>query len=159
MKKIFTLLYLTFFIFCFKAVAQTSTSCNAHFTYSFVNGATVQFTPAKNTDSVLVHHTWIFGDGTAAQNVYAPTHTYPKGGTSYTVTQYVVKVGTNSSVECTDTFSETIFIPVIDPVICNIQSYFYDSVSSANPYKFYFLDETVNRLNTDSTYWDFGDGT
>ena len=42
------------------------------------------------TDSQLVYHSWNFGDGSAVQNVYAPSHVYSDTGT-YMVTQYIVK--------------------------------------------------------------------
>jgi len=126
MKKIFTLLVLAFIVCSFKAVAQTNTACNANFTF-VITGNTVQFTPVANPDSTLIQHSWVFGDGTVVQGVYAPLHTYADTGT-YIVTQYVTKTSGNGIVTCSDTVREAVTINVS----CNIQPSFTWKVDSAN---------------------------
>jgi len=117
MKKIFTLLLIALSAFGFNAQAQPGTTCNALFSFSFVNGNTVKFTPAIN-DSPAVHHYWRFGDGSPVSNEVSPTHAYLSNGT-FTVMHNVIRINPNGIPVCGDSSFQTIIIQQA-PSPCNL---------------------------------------
>ena len=157
MKKIFTFCLLVGTILHYQAFSQTSTACNANFSFT-ISGNTVTFIPAANADSSSVHHTWKFGDGNAVQNVYEPTHTYATPGT-YIVTQYIVKyVSTVTGIVCSDSLQQTIIIPSANPN-CGIYAAYQfarDSIQS-NTIHFTNISKSYNAINY--VRWYFGDST
>ncbi len=150
MKKLFTLLWLALAAFTFKATAQTPT-CNAGFTIQFNSNTTVKFNPAT-TDSPLVQHSWTFGDGSPVSHAVSPTHTFALGG--YAVVHTIVKVSTNGTVLCTESFTMQIVIQE-----CNLVVDFSSTVAAGNPLTFAFQNLSTPLSPTDSVTWIFGDNT
>ncbi len=150
MKKFFTLLWLAIAAFTFKATAQT-TSCNANFTAQFVTNTMVKFNPVT-TDSPMVQHTWTFGDGSPVSHAVSPTHTFAVGG--YAVVHTIVRVGTNGTVICTQSFTLQIVIQE-----CNLVVDFSWTVAAGNPLTYAFQNLSVPLSSTDSITWTFGDNT
>ena len=154
MKKFLTLLWLTLAAFTFKAGAQT-TICNAAFTWQFINGSTVKFTPAVN-DSPMVHHLWNFGDGSPISQVVSPIHSYLTNG-SFVVVHTVIRHSPNNVPICTQSISHTIVIQQAPPV-CTLVANFSWTVTQTNPLRIEFHNLSTPLSNTDSIRWTFGDG-
>ena len=154
MKKFLTLLWLTLAAFTFKAGAQT-TICNAAFTWQFINGSTVKFTPAVN-DSPMVHHLWNFGDGSPISPVVSPIHSYLTNG-SFVVVHTVIRHSPNNVPICTQSISHTIVIQQAPPV-CTLVANFSWAVTQTNPLRIEFHNLSTPLSNTDSIRWTFGDG-
>ena len=154
MKKFLTLLWLTLAAFTFKAGAQTTT-CNAAFTWQFINGSTVKFTPAVN-DSPMVHHLWNFGDGSPISPVVSPIHSYLTNG-SFVVVHTVIRHSPNNVPICTQSISHTIVIQQAPPV-CTLVANFSWTVTQTNPLRIEFHNLSTPLSNTDSIRWTFGDG-
>ena len=152
MKKLFTLLWLALSAFMFKAGAQT-TPCNAEFSWSYINGNTIKFTPVVN-DSPMVHHEWNFGDGSANSVAVSPTHSYVSGGT-YVIVHTVIRYGTNGNPICTASVTHTVVIQAP----CTLIVDFSWTATSTNPLMIEFHNLSVPLAATDSTTWTFGDGT
>jgi PKD repeat protein len=154
MKKIFTLLWLTLAAFTFKATAQTNTTCNAEFTVQYVTNFSVKFNPAIVNDSPFVQHTWSFGDGSPVNHVISPTHTYTLPS-SYSVVHTIIRTNPNNVPVCTQTFTRV--VTITEP--CNLVVDYSWTVAAANPLTLEFHNLTVPLSPTDSTIWNFGDGT
>ena len=107
MKKLFTLLWLLVAAFTFKASAQV-TNCNADFTFQILSGSNVKFTPVM-TDSPYAHHSWVYGDGSPAEQLVSPTHNFALPGT-YAVVHTITFIGTNGTVYCTQSITKTVII-------------------------------------------------
>lgn len=152
MKKIYTLLWFLLSTFAIKTNAQ-NTTCNADFTYQFLNTATVKFT-AVLIDSPSVTHEWNFGDGSPVDHHAIPTHTFALPGT-YTVTHAVVRVNPNGTAVCTQTVSKQIVIP--PP--CNLVVDFSYAASPTNSLSIQFINLSVPLAPNDSIQWIFGDNT
>jgi PKD repeat protein len=155
MKKIFTLLWFTLAAFTFKATAQ-GTTCNAEFTWQFITGNTVKFTPAVN-DSPSVHHLWNFGDGSATSQVISPTHSYFTNG-SFIVVHTVVRYSPNNVPVCTQVISHTILIQQAPPA-CNLVADFSFTSTVTNPLTVSFQNLSVPLAATDSITWIFEDNS
>lgn len=154
MKKIFTLFWLVVAAFSFKGNAQTT--CNAEFSWQFLNPNTVKFTPVQ-TDSPAVQHSWNFGDGTPVSHAVSPTHSFTAPGT-YTVVHYVVRPNPNGGTTppvCVQSITHTIIIQ--EP--CNLVVDFSWTAATSNPLSIQFTNLSVPLSPTDSTTWTFGDGT
>jgi PKD repeat protein len=154
MKKIFTLLLLTFTVLSFKSTAQTNTTCNAAFDFAFLNSNTVKFTPTISIDSPFVHHNWIFGDGSPVTYSIAPTHTYSTPGT-YTVKHYLSRYNPNGVFVCADSVIKLVTIQ--QP--CNLIANFIWSSLATNPLAIAFQNLSTTLSSTDSIRWTFGDGS
>jgi len=153
MKKIFTLLWFALAAFAFKSQAQ-GTTCNAEFSWQFLNANTVKFTPVM-TDSPAVQHTWNFGDATPVSHVVSPTHSYASPGT-YTVVHYIIRPNPNGGNPlCAQYITRTIVIQAPCTLVVN----FSWSASTANPLMIQFQNLSVPLEPSDSTTWTFGDGT
>ncbi|MBK7432742.1 MAG: PKD domain-containing protein [Chitinophagaceae bacterium] len=152
MKKMFTLLWITLTAFAFSSKAQTTT-CNAEFTWQYINANTVKFTPVM-TDSPLVTHQWVFGDGTPNSNQVSPTHNYVSGG-AYTVVHTIVRRTPNGTPVCTQSITKTIIIQLP----CTLVVDFSWTATAANPLTLQFHNLSTPLEPSDSTTWTFGDGT
>ncbi len=153
MKKIFTLLLLTFSFFIYKSKAQTSTLCNAAFSVTFINSNNVQFIPVTIGDSPFVHHNWLFGDGTPTSGLASPLHSFTTPGT-YTIKHYLSRYNPNGVFVCADSAVVTLIIQQS----CNLVSNFNWTSGSANPLAITFQNLSVPLASTDSIRWTFGDG-
>lgn len=154
MKKMATLLLLLFAALSFKTIAQTTT-CNADFTYQFLNGNTVKFTPAVPGEPNAVKHDWDFGDGYSEWNVVSPTHSYVANGT-YSVKHVFSRYNPNGVLVCRDSVIKTL---TIQQAPCNLQANFIWSADPQDPLHVFFGNTTINQAPTDSLFWSFGDGT
>lgn len=152
MKKIFTLLWVVLAAFSFKSQAQ-NTSCNAEFSWQFLNSNTVKFTPVM-TDSPLVQHSWNFGDASPVSHAVAPIHSYAAPGT-YMVVHTIVRMNPNGIPVCTQSITRTIVIQAP----CNLVVNFSWSAATANPLMIHFQNMSIPLEPSDSTKWTFGDGT
>ena len=114
-------------------------------TYAFQNLST----PLAPTDSI----TWIFGDGTTSHDVN-PTHTYANYGT-YSVCLIVKKMTNASTPPCVRYTCKT--ITAVQP--CNLVVNFNWTISQTNPLTYEFHNLSTPSSPTDSTIWNFGDGT
>ena len=153
MKKLITLLWLFLAAFTIKATAQGGTSCNADFTFQYLSGATVKFTPVLN-DSPAVIHSWNYGDGSAVNHNVSPTHTFALPGT-YAVVHTVVRLNPNGLPICTQSTTKQI---IIDPP-CTLSVNFSSAASSNNSLLILFTNLSVPLALTDSITWNFGDNT
>jgi len=156
MKKIFTLLLFALTAFTFKSTAQGTTPCNAAFTFQFVNGNTVKFTPAVNDSPLVVHH-WTFGDGSPTSTLVSPTHAYLANGT-YVVVHTVVRSTPNGAPVCTQSETQTVIIQQAPPV-CNLVADYSWNATAANPLVIEFHNLSTPLSPTDSITWIFGDGS
>ncbi|GAB2829067.1 PKD domain-containing protein [Ferruginibacter profundus] len=155
MKKIITLLLVVLSAFSFSSRAQTTTSCNADFSFQFVTGNTVKFTPVLIGDSINTMHYWRFGDGNVI-NIPLPTHTYAAAGT-YSVTHIMLRTNPNGVIVCADSVIKTVVIQ--QTTACNLQAYFIWHADSTNWNTIYFQNQSLPNDATDSIRWNFGDGT
>ncbi len=149
MKKIFTLLFVLTAIIGSSVFAQ----CNPEFTFSVDgNNGTVQFSPV-NTASV--QHNWLFGDGTASNEI-APLHVYAPGG--YNVVHVVTYRSPNdSSIQCID--SAVRWVTVTGQQPCDLDASFSFVRDSIQPNKVYFTNLSSGTNPNTITFWSFGDGT
>jgi len=152
MKKIFTLLWLALAAFAFKSQAQ-GTTCNAEFSWQYLNANTVKFVPVM-TDSPLVQHTWNFGDATPVSHAVSPTHSYAAAGT-YIVVHTIVRMNPNGVPVCTQSITRTVVIQSPCTLVVN----FSWSASTTNPLVVQFQNLSIPLEPSDSTTWTFGDGT
>lgn len=153
MKRIFTLLLLTFAAFSLKTQAQ-GTLCNAEFGVQFINNNTVKFNPVINVGTPTVVHHWNFGDGSPVDNSVSPTHSYALPGI-YAVVHTVAVLNPNGVPQCTQSFTRTVTITAP----CNLVVDFSWSSSPASPLTIAFQNLSVPLSNTDSITWNFGDNT
>lgn len=154
MKKIITLLLLVLAAFSFTSKAQPGTVCNAGFSFQFITGNSIKFTPVVIGDSINTFHHWNFGDGNIA-GIPIPTHTYAANGT-YSVMHKIYKVNPNGVVVCADSVIKTI---TIQQAACNLQAYFTWNRDSLNWNTIHFQNQSLPNAPGDSIRWNFGDGT
>lgn len=117
-------------------------------TIHFINNST----PLNPTDSIR----WTFGDGTTSTDVN-PTHTYATPG-NYSVCLRVKKFNSTTAAPCIREWCRA--VTVISP--CNIMvnyTYTRDTASGVAPNTYVFHGTATPVSNSDSTYWNFGDGT
>lgn len=119
--------------------------CDATFWYQS-NMNTINF--YSNSDSTNTTYLWDFGDSTTSTSPN-PVHTYPNGTGQY----YVCLTTTNTLTSCTNSYCQWISYSSA----CT--AYFYSYADSAggnfdNVMSFYNYSQ-----NTDTYFWDFGDGT
>ena len=106
--------------------------------------------PLTSTDSI----TWTFGDGSRSYDVN-PTHTYANAGT-YTVCLRVKKNNSNAgTAPCVRDICKT--ITVTTP--CNLVVDFSSAAAPTNPLMVQFTNLSTPSATTDSTAWNFGDGS
>lgn len=153
MKKFIQSLIILVAVFSFGASAQTTTTCNAEFSWQFLNSATVKFNPATVTDSPLVQHYWKFGDGSSPNTLISPTHSYAPG--TYNVMHYIVRHNPNGVQVCIDSVMHQIFIQGV----CNLNASFNFQAAASNPLLIYFSNTSVGLAPGDSIRWTFGDGS
>ncbi len=151
MKKIFTLLALALTVFSIKAVAQPT--CNPGFDIQFINASTVKCLPGITTDSPLVQHYWIFGDGSQNSSAISPVHSYTAPGV-YTIKHTIVRYSPNNALICMDSLQKTVTIQSG----CNLQANFTWTAAAGNPLEIHFTNTTINLEPSDSVTWSFGDG-
>ncbi len=151
-KNIFTLILLSLTLFKSSVIAQTNISCNAKFSWQYLNTNIIQFNPLLTGDTLTTHHYWLFGDGDST-NTVVPTHTYLTTD-SFTVKHYVYKTNLNGTVECLDSS-----ITVIQIFSCNIRPGFTWAADSTNAGKIIFTNQTTASTTDATAIWFFGDGT
>lgn len=154
MKRIITFLLLALAAFSYNTKAQPNTSCNAEFSFQFVNNTTVKFTPVLIGDSFNTFHHWNFGDGSTSA-LPIPTHVYTNSG-SYNVKHIIYKLNPNGVEVCRDTFNRQVLIQTVP---CNLVAYFTWQADNSNSLKIYFTNLSVPLEPTDSVRWTFGDGS
>ncbi len=151
MKKIFTLLVISFAFFSLQSKAQLS--CNPAFSYQFLSSSNVKFNPVV-TDSPNVYHQWNFGDGYYAYNV-SPTHIYSNG--TYLVNHQIIRYLNGNYVCNTDTSMQ---IVIAQSAACNLANgNFYYTTDLVYPLKKQFFGFMQGYTSGDSIRWSFGDGT
>ncbi len=145
---------------CKTVVVEAPVPCNlqANFDYYIdsVNPRQVHFinlsSPFNGPDSL-----WDFGDGYHADTALNPVHTYNDGGTF----SVCLKIRNNTPAgtqPCVAEYCKLITLPY-NQSNCNIVPEFYftqDSVTDVHSFLFY---NYTNRNSTDSSFWDFGDGS
>ena len=154
MKKFITLLVLVLASFSFTSKAQPGTVCNADFSFQFITGNTIKFTPVVIGDSINTFHHWNFGDGNGA-SIPLPTHVYTATGT-YSVMHLIYKVNPNGVFVCADSVIKTI---TIQQLACNLQAYFIWQRDSLNWNTIHFQNQSQPNAPGDSIRWNFGDGS
>jgi len=159
MKKVITLLVAIIALFSISSFAQPGTICNAGFNFT-VNGSnnTVQFVPTTINTSALLHHQWIFGDGTGGSDLANPSHSYAAAG-SYYVTHIVTYRSPNDSnlVQCYDSIGRLVSIAGLPA--CNIHADFSFVRDSIQTNKVYFSNLSTGSNPNTIVKWYFGDGT
>lgn len=149
MKK-FYLLSLLWSCAYLSAYAQSSTLCNAEFSFTLA-GHTVNFKPSANLPAGT-QHWWTFGDAATSPDA-GPTHTYANAG-PYWVTHYIINQATN----CRDSFVRP--VNITDSITCNIQSNFNWRRDSTDCRKVIFTNLSTPVYVPNAHYtWKFGDGT
>ena len=145
---------------CVREICKTvvvQSPCNLVVDFSSNSTATnpliVEFhnlsTPLAPTDSI----TWTFGDGSISHDVN-PVHTYANAGT-YNVCLTVKKNSNAGTTPCIRTTCKTITITTP----CNLVVEFSWSAAPTNPLMVQFTNLSTPSSPTDSTIWNFGDGT
>lgn len=132
--------------------------CNlvANFNWSPTPGnpLSIQFnntsSPLAVTDSIR----WTFGDGTSSNAVH-PLHTYTAPGT-YTVCLRIIRYNTVSNTPC---IREICKVIVITHPPCNLAANFTSTATPGNALRIEFQNTSTPLSPTDSTIWNFGDGT
>ena len=120
-------------------------SANQHKVY-FTNLST----PLATTDSI----TWGFGDGTYSHDIN-PSHIYSNGGT-FTVCLRVKKANsTAGTIPCIREFCRQVTVQSN----CNINPDFVFHRDTISANSFTFFNTTTSLSTSDSSFWDFGDGT
>ena len=152
MKKIYAIFILCFALFSFGVKAQVNTTCNPDFTFQFLSGSVIKFTPVIATDSPLVQHYWSLGDGTAS-NYISPVHSYTPG--VYNVKHYFIRHNPNGVQVCFDSLTKTITVQST----CTLNAAFTYHTSPANPLTVIFTNTSAGFAAGDSIRWSFGDGT
>lgn len=123
-----------------------------------VNPNTIHFTNLSTPLSPVDSVTWIFGDGSVSHEVNA-THTFVNAGV-YNVCLVVKKSGNSAgSPAC---IRESCRQIAITTSACNIIPGFVfirDTTTAAFPAAYRFYNTTQPFSNTDSSFWNFGDGS
>ena len=125
----------------FSSVASTANPLEIHFTNLS--------TPLATSDSI----TWTFGDGSISHDVN-PVHIYAHAGT-YQVCLRVKKNTNSGSSPCIREICKSLI--VTEP--CTLVVNFSWSASTSNPLSVQFTNMSTPSSPTDSTIWNFGDGT
>ena len=158
MKRLITLLLLTIAAFGMRSEAQTSTACNAQFSFNLVTGTTVHFVPVAGLDSnltVVSHHSWSFGDGTSAATG-DPNHTYANCGT-YSVKHIYWKTTPNGTI-CSDTIVKPVIVQC-PSTTCNVHASYSYHRDSIHTNLVYFTNLSTPAGDIHFNKWSFGDGT
>ncbi len=155
MKKIITLLLVVLTAFSFTSKAQPGTTCNADFSFQFVTGSAVKFTPVVIGDSINTIHYWRFGDGNVV-SIPLPTHTYASTGV-YSVTHIIIRTNPNGVTVCADSVFKQVIIQQTTP--CNLQAYFIWHADATNWNTIHFQNQSIPVEQGDSIRWNFGDGS
>ncbi len=142
---------------CKPVVVIVTTPCNLVVDFSWAattaSPLSIQFTnlsmPLSPTDSI----TWTFGDGTSSNSV-SPLHAYTSPGT-YTVCLKVKKNSNAGSAPCVRDICKTIIVS--EP--CNLVVNFSWTIAATNPLMVQFTNLSTPSSPTDSTTWNFGDGS
>ena len=151
MKKLAFLLFALFSLAGLSISAQ-NTTCNAAFSFTHLNGNTVQFNPAMpGTPSSTLHY-WMFGDG-ALSNLVTPVHTYSTGQV-FTVKHIIIVNNPNGVEICRDSSFTTITVQNS----CNLVVNFTVTPITATGNTFHFENTSVPLNPGDSVFWSFGDG-
>ncbi len=112
-----------------------------------------QSAPVAATDSIR----WTFGDGSSSADMN-PVHTYNQPGT-YSVCLRVKKVQVPGAAPCVSEYCRMVTIP---PADCNLVVHFdyaSDSINGGAPNVYHFVNTSIPATGTDSTFWNFGDGS
>lgn len=144
--------------YCISDTVQNPTACNLQANFNWhpdsLNSLKIWFTNAtiglSSNDSIR----WTFGDGTSSSDVN-PYHIYQQPG-NYTVCLRVQKRNANGGL--TNCISEKCHVVTVQAV-CNLVAYFTHQYDSLNNKKVYFQNQSQPSANTDSLFWNFGDGT
>jgi PKD repeat protein len=143
---------------CMPVVVQQAV-CNLTANYYKVNLATNplshQYFNASANFAAGDSIRWTFGDGTTSTDLN-PIHNYANYGV-YNVCLRVKKPQTSpNTVPC---ISEICRLDTV-AALCNIQAYFTNTPDSATaPATIQFTNQSVGYTPTDSSTWNFGDGT
>ncbi len=105
--------------------------------------------PLSPTDSTI----WTFGDGTTSY-VANPTHTYANAGT-YNVCLIVKKYPSPTAAPCVRYICKTVVVQAP----CNLVADFSWTIAQTNPLLYEFHNLSTPLAPTDSTIWNFGDGS
>ncbi|MEA3445639.1 MAG: PKD domain-containing protein, partial [Bacteroidota bacterium] len=141
-------------------VTGTSVECNAEFLAypdpvqpPILSLDFYQFLDQSTGNNIISWH-WDFGDGSTstAQN---PGHGY----FNLMPAQYVVCLTILTSDSCTDTYCDTVTVPIVYP-LCNAEFSFYPDTGWQQPISFdiYHFTDLSTGNNILSWFWDFGDG-
>ncbi|UTW60905.1 PKD domain-containing protein [bacterium SCSIO 12741] len=132
---------------CHSFTYTVPTPCGAGFTY-VTNGQSVQFVNTSAVTSPGVDWKWDFGDNSIGSNLYNTQHVYASPGT-YTVCLIL----SDSIVNCTDTFCDTVLIQSQPGCLANFSS--QDSIGNLVQ----FFNHSIASSASIGYIWDFGDGT
>ncbi len=148
-------------------VTQTQQPCNVTAAFSLYNdsimgGNPVQYHFFNNTVSLsgVDSSFWDFGDGTPIIITHDSVlnHLYSAPGT-YTVCLRVVRTIPGTTLTCESRVCQTVVVPSVPPVTCNLITNFSTTVDSANSRKIYFSNLTNAQPAQANAHWSFGDGT
>ncbi len=145
-KYLFTFLASCFaYLFSF---AQDTSPCNADFTYT-VDGYSVKFS-ALPASTNLQRHSWQFGDGSGAEGLTQPEHTY--GGPGAYRVLHVIK---DTLKNCWDSVSKLITLTGTD---CSLQPNYDWKQDASNCFQINFINKSIPISPNVRFYWKFGDG-
>jgi len=96
---------------------------------------------------------WNFGDGSAVDTTYSPSHTFTAGGT------YTVSLAAANSNACFRTNDTAYYVIVVDTTLIT-PAFTYTLTDSCGPYTASFTNTSTSNSSATSTYvWYFGDGS
>ena len=134
---------------CYPIQVNCSTvSCNAQFTFTYLDCDVMQFYPAAVGPQYS--YFWDFGDGTTSTD-QSPVHTFSSNGTFYVILQIVDTLSL-----CQDIMTVPVTINCANN--CNILGV-ATYTQNTNNCEFYFLVQAWGGQAPYTYYWNFGDGT
>ena len=148
---------------CKTVIVQTppcNLVANFNWTITATNPLRIEFHNTTNPVAVTDSVRWTFGDGSSVSGIQGdptvanPVHTYSQSGT-YTVCLRVKRNSNTGTTPCVSEICKTIV--VTSP--CNLVVDFNWTVTTTNPLRLEFHNLSTPLDPSDSTIWNFGDGT
>ncbi len=138
--------------------APISASCGARFEYFWGGGRDIKFLPFRsvNPQPDSIFYSWTFGDGSPAQIVRTPLHTYASNG-NYSVCMTMVALDSIQDTICVTNFCDTVQLGGIN----SCPPYFTATPDSANALKYVLTDSsslTVGPGEVKKVLWHIEDG-
>lgn len=111
------------------------------------------FVQFQNLSSNAASYQWIFGDGSAIDTTFAPSHTFTTAG------HYTVKLVVKNANACTKTIDTAYVSIVVDTGSAVTPQFTFTKTDSCGPYEATFINTSLHGSAATQYIWSFGDNT